>query len=562
MHGLTRVEAEAVRAFDTIAQAFGIGDCALVEWHRLLAFGELPQIDGPLLQIRTRLLRDLLLRVRTLAQYRDAGGQGRAWMETSDRADLVLGLLHWAATPGLSQVRRLGEGDAPAGLRAQYWEVRGQLLRALMAPLKVKAPGGVTQIDVLGALTFRIDRRHKRVRWAVGNSVEGRMPRRALEWTSVRASEVILAIWVESLVQRKRVARVFQYLLERDELVLRLLDNAASALVQHPKMPASAINLAEAVSEVTGLRNLDAMVSRVWKAEAFYTAALEMAPSLLHVAVQLHDEAGLPMAHGLGDLRLAMRREGITRAGWRWLVTRSLPRGIAFKRGDVRAMTFAALAANVFALIPGEAAAHKRFASQVGDAIVEAVLQTKPLENVACLARLAWSDYLSLGNQDDRHGFLWDFERIASWAIRAGWTPDTNQCRAGWAAVVQRWLLCTGAGAGSLRSLPAASSHVEFAGFVAVPIASSHELWAEGRAMHHCVFDFLHECCDGKFLAFSVRGPGGERVATLSFQRKSLDQPWAYHDCKGRFNSVVTRKSVVALVTAVGAELARNWQKR
>jgi hypothetical protein len=83
--GHTRTEAEALRAYRMLAEAFGLGGDALAEWHDLFAHGVAPRPDGSLLRIDAATLADLMLRVRTLAQYHDREGRGAAWMRIGRR---------------------------------------------------------------------------------------------------------------------------------------------------------------------------------------------------------------------------------------------------------------------------------------------------------------------------------------------------------------------------------------------------------------------------------------------------------------------------------------------
>ena len=65
--------------------------------------------------------------------------------------------------------------------------------------------------------------------------------------------------------------------------------------------------------------------------------------------------------------------------------------------------------------------------------------------------------------------------------------------------------------------------------------------------MGHCISDYTEQAAEGTFLPFTVRGLGGERVATFSFDRDSVEEPWRLGACKGRFNRDVTDAAVLGL---------------
>ena len=274
------------------------------------------------------------------------------------------------------------------------------------------------------------------------------------------------------------------------------------------------------------------------------------APHLMALVPEIQEEIAPRALGGLRDVRRALMEFGLTPAGWRWLVAHPpLP------RPEREAPSYpgerAILMANTFSAVGPGFAPDEQFRNHALNLAREALKQEDPLDDRPWLLNCAWRYFQSIEGKDDREYFLLSsFRRVSQWAIDTGWSPDANQLRVGWAAIEKAWRRDIGAERGPFVAWPVPFESVEHCALVACPIANSHALWAEGQAMGHCIGDYTARAVNGTFLPLSVRGPGGERVATFSFERDSVGEPWRQGACKGRFNQDVTDERVWGLVRA------------
>jgi hypothetical protein len=163
---------------------------------------------------------------------------------------------------------------------------------------------------------------------------------------------------------------------------------------------------------------------------------------------------------------------------------------------------------------------------------------------------MAWRHCQGL-DPAERPGFLaLELEVVMVWVLQFDWRPDTNQVRAGWAAIRkamnkrQAVDLCW----------PIPFEQVTCGRLLATPLASGWELFEEGRQMHHCVHDLVDACAAGTLLVLSVTDQGGRRVATMSFEQDA-DGSWVLDQCQGVANAKVTHADIEGLMQRVADRL-------
>lgn len=70
-------------------------------------------------------------------------------------------------------------------------------------------------------------------------------------------------------------------------------------------------------------------------------------------------------------------------------------------------------------------------------------------------------------------------------------------------------------------------------------ITTTHDLWAEGKAMSHCVGSYAPRCLSGESLVFSV-WMTGRHIATAEY--RLCEQAWCLHSALGPRNSILAPK--------------------
>jgi hypothetical protein len=289
------------------------------------------------------------------------------------------------------------------------------------------------------------------------------------------------------------------------------------------------------------------------------------APHLSPYADLLQDELAVQPMGGLRDLRREWIAAGLTAAGWRWLVRNQLPSSLPAPR-NLAALGWPTLLANALGALGPEFAPDDLFSAYAGRLAAEAADHNLPLEGKGWLLERAWHLYRRIEGKDEREYFmLGRFRQVVLWVLRSGRSPDANQRRAGWHAIERAWRRAEGTDRGPLLAWSVPFEHTEHGQRVACAIANSHDLWAEGEAMGNCIHNYLERACNGTFLAFSVRGPGGERQATFSLHRAMPGEPWHRGACVARFNQDVTdaavlelRERVLALANQSGMERVKG----
>ncbi len=75
-----------------------------------------------------------------------------------------------------------------------------------------------------------------------------------------------------------------------------------------------------------------------------------------------------------------------------------------------------------------------------------------------------------------------------------------------------------------------------YGSLTAVPLVTSHALFDEGRAMHHCVLDYAKDCTAGVARVYALRSKEGRRVATVAIEPCLPDGGWRVLEVRGPAN--------------------------
>lgn len=119
-----------------------------------------------------------------------------------------------------------------------------------------------------------------------------------------------------------------------------------------------------------------------------------------------------------------------------------------------------------------------------------------------------------------------------SWLLRKA--KDWDACEVMLAnAQYERWPI-------PFRTLQVGALHLR-------AISNAHDLWAEGKAMSHCVGSYSARCSSGESLVFSV-WMAGRHIATAEY--RMCNQAWGLHSALGRRNSILAPKVQFALRNA------------
>ncbi len=304
-------------------------------------------------------------------------------------------------------------------------------------------------------------------------------------------------------------------------------------------------------------------VMRIWQrarplrqlieAGARLHAELRMyAPHLAAWAPLVQDQlATLPMG-GLRDLKRELMATGLSAAGWRWLVGNTPPE-VLHARPSLEGFSRLVLLANAYGAVGPAFVPDELFNAYAMDLVAEAAELEATVEDKPWLLEAAWRQCELMDDRGDREFFLLgSFMRVARWVVDDEWAPDANQRRAGWPAIERARRRAMGADCGRMETWPVPFESLERGALFAYAIPNSMALCAEGEAMGHCIADYTAQAVAGAFLPFSVRGPGGERVATFSLVRDVVKGgAWVLDACKGRFNQDVEAQQVHRLVEAV-----------
>ena len=286
---------------------------------------------------------------------------------------------------------------------------------------------------------------------------------------------------------------------------------------------------------------------------AFKHELLMYAPRLMWMVPAVQALAGDSLVGGLRDMRRVLIEQGLSKAGWRWLVSHAPYRREGMLEDEPHLQV---ALANVFGAIGPHFAPCELFCGYVSGFILEFEELEWPLHDYAWLIQAAWQHFVLIEAKDDRDYFmLAPFNRAMQWILEFGWVFDANQRRAGWPAIERAWRLAAGADRGPLVRWSVPVEPIEHDGLVAYPIDNSHWLWNEGKAMGNCVADLLDDVATGGLLVFVVRDERDKSIAMFSFSSSKEEQPWSRDQCKGRFNRDVTQGRVLGLVERALADL-------
>jgi hypothetical protein len=158
-----------------------------------------------------------------------------------------------------------------------------------------------------------------------------------------------------------------------------------------------------------------------------------------------------------------------------------------------------------------------------------------------------------------RHFDADQFHRVANWAFHTNPQLDSNQMKAGWAALVVRAEQWEQAQAQRLRLEPtrwdsALPAH-RVGEIEVVPLQDAYALWVEGQQLRHCAGSKVLACLGGQARLFSLRAPGAARpLATLELQPQGIH--WCVAAIKGFAN-----KPVAAGLRRVGEAVAGAYER-
>ena len=527
--GHTATEAEAVRSFEMLGQAFNLPDDALAQWHLLLTHEAMPPLGGALLRGCRGKLPDLMLRARTFAMYQDREGRGAAYMAMWRRAAQLQDLLDCSA----------------------------QLLRDLERGIEFIDTGAVQHLRVLRVMRIDIDARRQCVDVCCPTLPDlGDHDKQARRWIPVMWPARWVRFWLTCwLAERKDcslpMAGALGWLL-RDPQVRDLIARQENELFDHPALPRDAMLLScEVYWKAGALRPLAELITWAWQCPDLYAELIRHARPLVRLMPAVHRQVPLEVraCAGLRELRSLLLNMGLTAAGWRWLTVHPAP---VFRNDHwlhpecLGAMLWAA---NSLAAAGPDFAPPQLFINHAYPVMVEAKLQKWPADLLGWFLRSAWDRCEAFDDLGEANDFLrFTYARVWYWMTLVGWRPDVQQRRGGWRAIERAWRKSS---RGTMKSWPIPFERIEWHGLVAIAIGDGEALWEEGAQMNHCIERFLDECLEECFLAFSVRRPDGKRMATFSLTRDDAESEWTFHACSGPSNQEVRDARLDALIGRV-----------
>lgn len=577
----------ALRALQTLAQAFGLGEAAQTEWYRLFAFGEAPQPDGPLLAVPPEQMEDLLRRAFTFCQIRDrsdalGGRYAQLWanaraLRPAQAAARHLAGLGLAGSPTLGfdrsagRMRRPGLEDRHGSVRALFWQLRARLLMALCEPPSASAQDGRVTIQLARSIEFEFDTVNRTARWGFTLHPGGLDPLRnrmiSRFWSVVSTPQAMVIGWfvkqqeafarslpVDSLLRRRALCLCVCRQLSRDPLVLALAARLAHALSHHPAVPRDALALTlRAYRLESAFGQNPQQLQWVWQQPALYRALCQQAPSLLCLMPAVHrwmeaNPAAAVSPPDLGSLRSLVLRMGLLPAAWRWLANspddpcRSAMMVGVRRWFDPRAVVWRI---NLVALSRQPNTAQLLNDSFAFDMVWSFWRRRGVEPTEAALTRLAWvldratAHLMNAGIQADAmRPFLSEqLNPVLYWMFDQSWRPDSNQRRAPWPAIERAYRRALARVEPNQPHWPGLKGPIEWQGLQAICLDSVHALAREGLEMEHCIADYSASALEGRFLAFSVCDETGRRVATFSFKRSDTACAWLLDQCHGPANA-------------------------
>lgn len=518
VYGNVEPELEALRTLQMLGEAFGLPPRALADWHGLFARGKLPPLRGALVRGCREVLPDLMLRARTLMLYHDREGQGGAMQRVWRRGKQLQALV----------------------------DLRARLLRDLDDPFRVFEDGANARVEVLRVVDVLVDRvaRSLHLRFKpLPPDADGRP-----DYLLCSEGDLDVPGWL----QRWVLLRLRQHgvpelnaedvraWLEADAAVCRGLQRCNEHLLAHAAFPPEAVRLAQQAYGEAGQRRVHvATIGWAWRYPALYRDVLGNAPQFCQLLPAVHLEWGeLFQADSLRELRQWYRDQGMTAAGWRWLANTAVwPITAAESLLGRPAPDIVRLANCVAAAGPSfdPCSAFQRGLVRI---MGHAERRRMDLGRMPWLLRAAWDRCVRQGDDAEAIERFLDapFVQVAAWADRTGWAPDVHQRRAGWRSFEQAAARGAVGSRQPFTVWPVPLQPVQHGDLHAVALGNSVDLFVEGAVMQHCINNYAGAAAQGRFLAFAVRC-GTARVATFSLKRERAGGAWAFHDCKGQFNS-------------------------
>jgi hypothetical protein len=318
---------------------------------------------------------------------------------------------------------------------------------------------------------------------------------------------------------------------------------------------AQAVFAGAGASEVT-----DAMVHWVATSPGLYRELALHAPQLVQLmpAVHGHHARGEGWG-GMRELRQTLLADGLTAAGWRWLVRNPVPFVTAHPWERQPQLGCHLWLANLLACGGADFVPSPAFASAAYGLAVE--MRNRPALHARAgwFLRAAWAHLQSLSEGWQQVFLEAGLPAAGLWLAASDWHPDAHQRGAGWPAIERAWLSDLRQRSVHPGSWPVPFGSLRYGDLVAHALADAASLVLEGTEMGHCIENFIEEAACGRLLAFSVRTAAGERVATFTLQRAGADYPvWVFHQLSGPFNRPVRDPRVEELVRIVVERVAEG----
>ncbi len=282
-------------------------------------------------------------------------------------------------------------------------------------------------------------------------------------------------------------------------------------------------------------------------------ALMSMGESLLRLGVPLD-----PVRDPVGAIRACLHQQGLTEGGWR-LLQRTPDAGERLQSLLINWTHPSDLAhwLNAHVRAGLDRLTHGRFEAALAVLTVwheGPTHQRLPEPLFRLLAREAVRTEAQGGLVNWLAGEEWN--ALERWyAYNPGFTPDSNQARAGW-----RWLCrhvqqkererIAAQLSAQLSAQRYALREYHHDGLVAHALETVSQLQEEGVAMHHCLERLalpweptVEMFAEGDLRFFSIRENGrGERVATLEIERGDDAGTWMVGECQGPSNQRVSRQ--------------------
>lgn len=462
---------------------------------------------------------------------------------------------------------------------ASLWQ---RLLAAVREPAQVGIVDGRRVVQVLGTARLTCES-GSAFSVKVRRCVDG-----AMQWVEVPPAEIVVTalparwIWL-GLVRQAAVVELARHLrrdgepantAELDRYAVALFDHFRRALVRHADLRVmrqrvsaalalnpDALRIAHRLMNLlpdSGMVRLSYYNTVIRNLEAFKALERE-APQLIPLYSAVVDRPDVDQAVPPAQaLRAHLMSADLTPRTWR-LVLKAGPRLLLpvrdFYKGEARTAMLDYLrilealgldrepsSALIWGILNRFANPGWRFERHIGQ-----------IRHVADQFGHAARTFIRLASPAAREQ---DLAAVLEWMERAKPKLDKSQRRAGWPWLLKNaeaWLSrqrLVLESKGDRWQLPFAKMTIGTC--VLQPIDSATGLWDEGRAMHHCVFDYANSCAKGAALIVSARSDAdhSRRLATALFAFDG--SRWRCEQVRGPLNRDPDQRAVEALRKLTG----------